>query len=418
MKQITGVALSILASVSISVPVVHAEKTDSILIVGIQTGSVANASEEKIILANVTSATQTLEGYTLEYLSAKPADTTKASRVIRLQGSIAAGQRFILKAGAPADDPEMDQQFASTLAAAGGHVRLKHSASGKTIVLDTLGWGTAAAALQQAAVAPKPGELLQRRQDARGVFQNTSNNAADFATDTQTTDEVQEQDTVSMANLRITELLPDPISPATDAADEFIEIFNDASQAASLNGLKLMVGASSSATYLLEDVSVPAKGYVVLYSSDTKLALSNSGSKVQLATSIGSIISEVSYPKAQVGMSWSSDSSDWRWSTIPTPGDPNRWASTDATINASTSKSRVSSSVKKTTKKATSRATAKAASGAANDKRADDPNPPKPKVHPQIIAGAGGLAVLYGAYEYRQDLTAFLRKLRGDRKAG
>lgn len=405
-------------SVWISVPVVHAEKTDLILIVGIQTGSVASSSEEKIILANVTSATQSLEGYTLEYLSAKPADTTKASRVIRLQGSIAAGQQFILKAGAPADDPEMDQQFASTLAAAGGHVRLKHSVSGKATVLDTVGWGTAVAALQQAATAPKPGGLLQRRQDAEGVFRNTGNNAVDFASDIRSVDENQVQDSASVASLRITELLPDPVSPATDAADEFIEIFNDGSQAASLDHLKLIAGTSSTTTHLLEGVSVPAKGYVVLYSSDTKLALSNSGSKVQLATSTSDVISEVSYPKAQAGMTWSSDGSEWRWSSIPTPGDRNQWASVDATSNASTSKPKATSSAKKTTKKATGRATTKAASGAADDKRVNNPNPPKPKVHPQIIAGAGSLAVLYGAYEYRQDLTTFLRKLRGNRKTG
>jgi hypothetical protein len=375
-----------------------------VLIVAIQTGSTASAGEEYIALANISNQPVSLEGTRLEYIAAQSAT---ASRTILLHGSVAADELFELASTGYMIE-QVDQAFASTLAAAGGHLRLV----GPGGEWDLVGWGSATGVRGQPALAPAAGERLERQKDQ--TYQNTGNNSQDFIIGGQNLGPLG-----NTAGLHLAEILPDPAPPALDATDEFIELQNTGPHPIQLSGLKLTAGTGSIKRFVLPIGQLDPGAYVVYRSGQTKLALGNGGSRVQLQGLNGQVLDEVTYPKALSGAAWAREGNAWRWTAVPTPGEDNQFQDVPVPLPKAavktTAKKSSKKAVKKTTKKSSKKTSVKAAAtgqpGVAGSGAAA-----KAPVHNAVIAGVGGLAVLYGAYEYRNDVVNLYRKLRGDRK--
>lgn len=381
-----------------------------LVIVGLQSAGSNSAAAEIIELANVSSTVVSLDAVRVEYFSATPKSFDKPSRSITLQGSLQPGQLYRL-ATTEAQDARADQIFTSTLAAAGGHLKIMGSAG----QYDLLGWGTATRPQGSAAVAPGPGQRLTRHQQ-EGTYSNTGNNAADFTVQIKGDIPNESEKSANMSVLQLSEIFPDPAPPLSDAADEFIELYNSSSKEVDLAGLQLRVGTSASKTFAILHQTIPAGGYVALSSASTKLTLGNKGSRIQLLYQ-QTILDETNYPAAQPGRSWARSESGWRWTLSPTIGAANTITedagSEVSAINKSVKSPKKSSpsSLKKTSPKKSSngRVAAAATNTAAQSTQTTVQKLP---VHNGVIAGVGGLAVLYGAYEYRHDALTLIRKLR------
>ncbi len=199
----------------------------------------------------------------------------------------------------------------------------------------------------------------------------------------------------------VSELLPNPNGTGNDATDEFIELYNPNSKVFDLSGFILQTGMTTTRNYVFPaGSSLPAGGFVAFHASKTGLSLSNSGSQVKLLDPFGNSISASgAYGTAKDGQSWALAKGKWYWTTQPTPAKANVIKQpTDA---------------KKSTKKSSSKTKASAktaahfnSSGAPDDETATTP------VHPWTLALIGGLALLYGAYEYRVDLANRFRQYR------
>lgn len=206
----------------------------------------------------------------------------------------------------------------------------------------------------------------------------------------------------------ITELLPNPAAPQTDAEDEFIELYNDNDGAFELSGYKLAVGLNGTRAYTFPNGTVlPAKSFVAFYSIDTKVSLSNSNGQARLRDPNGKDIAQTSpYGTAKDGQAWALANGTWQWTTRPTPHSTNAIIAPPATTKATTKKTAASA---KTASAATTRAAGK-------DQQVAGAMQEEPQgtrvIHPWILAGAGVFALLYGAYEYRRDLANQLYKLR------
>jgi hypothetical protein len=404
MWRLTGVILMLVSMFGVSLRPTLALAKGPILIVAIQTGSSASAGQEYIALANISNQAVSLEGARLEYIAAQSAT---ASRTILLHGAVAAGELFEL-ASTGYMVGQVDQAFASTLAAAGGHLRLV----GPSGEWDLVGWGSATGARGQPALAPAAGERLERQKGQ--TYQNTGDNSQDFIIGGQTLGLVG-----NTTGLHLSELLPDPAPPALDATDEFIELQNVGPQPVQLGGLKLVVGTSSTKSFVLTVGQLDPGAYVVYRSGQTKLALGNGGSRVQLQGISGQVLDEVTYSKAFSGSAWAQEGGAWRWTVVPTPGEANQFQDVPLPLPKAASKTMPKKSTKKTAKKTAQKSAKKTSvKAAATDQPgvAGSGAAAKAPVHNAVIAGVGGLAVLYGAYEYRNDVINLYRKLRGDRK--
>lgn len=226
--------------------------------------------------------------------------------------------------------------------------------------------------------------------------------------------------------LLITELLPNPAAPLTDADDEFIELFNPNSINVSLSGYKLQTGNSYSYSFTFTGQVVPGEGYLVIKSAESNLTLSNSGGKARLLDPTGAVMAETDpYEDAPEGQSWVFNEGAWKWSGTPTAGEENK---VTIPILASALKTTTSSTKKSAAPKVTKTAAPKApAVKAAKTTKAKEERPKAastqtgkpitPPVHPLVLAGVGGLAIAYAGYEYRQDLRNKLLQLRANRAA-
>ena len=403
MKRVITACMFAYMCLALVLPVMAVAATPKLLLTGLQTGSVTSASDERIILTNITNETVDLAGYALQYFSATSSDFTKPARTIALQGSVLAGQDYNL-ATTPATTTTVDSLFSATLAAPGGHLRLV-GADGS---IDTVGWGTALYPMGQAMIAPKPGELVRRQKDEAGHFLMTGDNAIDFA--------LLRPSSVAASNVLLSELLPNPRSPQTDAADEFIELYNPDSAPIDLEGYQILVGPSLGKRAVLHDIQLAPGEYRALSSGLTKLSLSNVGSKVQVQAPTGTVLDEVTYQKAEEGQSWARGISgvegtqNWRW-TSPTPNQENVF-----TPPGQDGQTGLPKATKKATKASSTAKTRKAAASPAKKSATlDKKDATKPPLHTGVVAGVGGAAVLYGSYEYKQDMYDFFRKFRRNR---
>ena len=229
---------------------------------------------------------------------------------------------------------------------------------------------------------------------------------------------------------QITELLPNPIGSGNDVTDEYIELYNPNGSVFDLSGLTLQTGIASPRGYTFSHgAKLEPKSFTAFYSSETGLSLSNSGSRARLLDRTGKVLyATEQYGTAKEGQSWALAKGHWYWSVSPTPALPNivtlkeaasRNSSKPTTVNAKTNTPAV-------TKKMTP-STNKAAKPPKSPKLPKAEKPKKQKsisttptaasvtarpIQTKIVALVAGIALLYGAYEYRADLANGIYKLR------
>lgn len=442
-------------------PAAYAEDLQSpVLIAAIQTGQEGASGNDFITLHNVTQQPIDVTGWRLQYRAAGAVGATgwTTKRTIACTESqpgctvvIAAGGTLLLSTYTLTGTAS--QPMSSGFSDVGGQIRLVRTIDSQVQVLDLLGYGTAVEAEGNApAPAPLAGRVAMRASN-EGRLIDTNNNSADFvlgcydplaegvlklitcepaAPEEEETEqppapiptepEVVAPEPVQYVRFVLTELLPDPASPATDTADEFIEIFNPADTPADLAGYSVQAGSDFGDTYTFGTLVVPAGGYIVVTSAVTKISLTNSGTAVQLLDPSGEVISTVaSYGAAKSGKSWAKDPTDaWLW-TAPTPGAPNSFSpEPSAAVLAAAAAVKKATTKKATVTNAAKPKAAKAAVAGSTKAAAKTPpaGPAAPATQqeshvPFLILGVVGLGVLaYAIYEYRQDIARLYRRIK------
>lgn len=389
----------------------------------IQTGSSSSASQEFIELYNAGPSPVVLTGWQVQYNSASNTNWDKPTRKFGLNGTLQPHGYYLLGSSGYAA-VKSNMTFSSTLAGGGGHLRLVNG----TVPEDLLGWGTASSPLVAAAEAPPGGQSLNRLLGPDGKPLSPTDNQTDYYVSNrpspgEANSPVISQSAVSgsATGLEISELLPNPASPITDAAGEFVELYNSGTGAIPLAGYKLTSGSNDTYKYVLPDMTVNAGQYIVLYSAKTHLTLSNTAGRVRLYDPAGGLADETGiYDKAGDNQSWIFADNSWQWTAKPTPGAANillipSTAPTKKTKVLSTSKKSAKGTKPKTRVAATKSHNSSGPAQSGSDSSVN--GPAGSDSHPYILAGAGVLALLYGCYEYRYDLANRLHNFRKNRAA-
>jgi hypothetical protein len=198
----------------------------------------------------------------------------------------------------------------------------------------------------------------------------------------------------------MTELLPNPDGTGTDKTDEFIELYNPNAKRFDLSGFSLQTGTTRKHTYTFpKGSSLSPKSFKAFYSKTTGLSLSNTAGQASLLAPSGNgITATAKYEKAKDGIAWALAEGKWYWTVKPTPGKPNVIRDPDA-------------------KKASARKGAEGTSAGSTNTSAAATNNTEPDaattpIHTRTLVVVAGLALLYGAYEYRADLANRIYKFR------
>ncbi|MCA9349398.1 lamin tail domain-containing protein [Candidatus Saccharibacteria bacterium] len=193
----------------------------------------------------------------------------------------------------------------------------------------------------------------------------------------------------------ITELLPDPASPVKDSEGEFIELYNPNNSKIDLRGLIVQTGSNFSYSHTFSSGSIGPGEYIVLYSKDTSLTLSNSGGAARLLLPNGEQWGDVvTYDEAETGESYALIDGVWQWTSLPTPATKNELVEivNQATNDTESSNSSQFSSVYREPPKIESSLTS------------------------WLMVGGLGLAtLLYSGYEYRRDIAHKIWQYRTNR---
>ncbi len=433
MKQFLAVFLLI---VSLCVPATaHAASTD-VLITALQTETVASASEEYIIVTNNAPTAIDVSGWHLQYFSATAANFDTPNRNIALTGTLNPKNTFTATSSGYKTDVS-DVSFGAGLAATGGHIRLVSGSGASLVQHDLIGWGSALHPETSAVSVAATGKIYSRKTTADENFIDTDNNANDFdngsvvappaGTNTGGAFTTPPTPEPPHEALEITELLPNPASPATDATGEFVELYNPNESAVDLTGYKLQSGLSNSYTYTFKSGSLAAGQYEAFYAPVTKLTLSNTSGKARLLNPSGVTVSETEpYGKAPSGSSWMHYAGVWSWTSSPTPNTANSAAVLGASTTASPSGTTQATTAKTTAAKAkaagdskASAAKAKTPKAVATTAKGDYKNPTSNNkslpVNPLLLAAIGIPLVGYMLYEYRHDLANLYTRLRRNR---
>lgn len=213
---------------------------------------------------------------------------------------------------------------------------------------------------------------------------------------------------------QLSEILPNPASPQTDAADEFIELYNPNAKSFDLSDFILQTASTSSSTthtyHIPEGIKIAAGSFLALKSSQTHLSMSNSGGQVWLVDPLGTTLDTCDpYATAKDGQAWVDAGGKWQWTLMPTPGLTNKVATP---ISGTSSSKTATVNGKKVT--AVNGATTGTTLGATTSAAvSSDPL----SIHPLTLAIIITAAILYGAYEYRHDLALKYRQFRRNRAA-
>ena len=396
-----------------------------VLITGLQTGSSSNASSEYVEITNQSGGEVVVDSWRLRYASSTGISyTTKAT----LTGIITDGESMTFATSAYVGVAQNRQIMVEGLAQAGGHIQLVDNLNN---VIDLLGWGTAIHPEVSSAQAPSAGQGLHRKIDSSGLFVDTDNNLLDFnLVDLTTTLPAVDLPPEPIANAGlilpvISEMLPNPASPQTDEKDEFVELYNPNSIPFSLAGYKLQTGRSFSYSLNFTDQVIPALSYVDFTSGASPLTLSNTDGLARLLDSSGLVVDQTdAYGLAPEGQSWALIEGFWMWTLSPTPAMANSLTLPlppiikEPAVKATTTKQ--AAPIKPKTSNVKAASATKSTSTNQPSATGSGSSPPKPssRLHPAILAGVGGLALIYGVYEYRHDIKNALYRFKRYRIAG
>lgn len=221
---------------------------------------------------------------------------------------------------------------------------------------------------------------------------------------------------MGLKGLQMSEILPNPASPKTDAEGEFVELYNPNSKAFDLSGFKLQYVSSTSATThtftFPNGTTIAGNHFKAFFASLTHFSLSNNGGQLWFVDPLGNTVAKSDlYGKANDGMSWIYAGGKWQWTALPSPKATNKLAPLAGTITpaAPTVNGKKITAVKGASTAASSR-------GTTGGSLAADRAPITP-VHPFTLVAVVAAALLYGAYEYRTDLANRLYQYRTYRTA-
>lgn len=218
---------------------------------------------------------------------------------------------------------------------------------------------------------------------------------------------------------QITEILPNPLGTGTDDMDEFIELYNPNPVAFDLTGFSLQAGLTTLRSYNFPaGTMLPPTSFTAFYSADTHLSLSNSGSQIKLLDPFGNSISASKpYGTAKDGQAWALAKGAWYWTLKVTPKAANIVELPPAKKSANKATSKKATQTNPLTNKSDKKSVSPSLAGNIAEIVSSSP------VHPAVLALIPGLALLYGAYEYRTDLAnrtyqfrSYLRSRRGNRE--
>ena len=225
--------------------------------------------------------------------------------------------------------------------------------------------------------------------------------------------------TASSSPLLITELLPNPAAPLTDAHDEFIELMNPSDAPVDLTGYVLKASKSLSSHYTLGGMIAPA-GYAVFTSGTDHLQLANAGSSVALFDPSGNQVDvTVSYGAATTGYAYARFDSGWAWTTTPTPGADNVMTAAPVKMTPTKASTKVTSvkstkakstTAKSTTKKLSSKAGSAAKTAAA--KTTAVALAASRRSGTWLLLLLGGLTIGFVIYEFRYDVIDLYHRAR------
>jgi hypothetical protein len=205
---------------------------------------------------------------------------------------------------------------------------------------------------------------------------------------------------------QVTELLPNPSGTGNDDTEEFIELYNANDTSFDLSGFSLQAGTTTTHKYAFPaGTQLPANSFKAYYSSQTGLAMSNTGGQAKLLDPLGNSVSASgNYGTAKDGQAWALAQSKWYWTTAPTPNAANviqqPAAGTKSSKQKATAKKAAQTKAAKLKTKKTKKLKA-STTPAAVHQEAVTTSP----IHPKVLAVIGGLGLLYLAYEYRADIT-------------
>ncbi|MGH7157083.1 MAG: lamin tail domain-containing protein [Candidatus Saccharimonadales bacterium] len=216
-------------------------------------------------------------------------------------------------------------------------------------------------------------------------------------------------DDIGLAAPQISEVLPNPAIPQTDAEDEFVELYNSNAKAFDLSGFMLQVGTTTVHKYTFPGgTSIEPHQFSAFYSSDTGLSLSNSDGQVRFLDPGGNVLGQTDeYTSAKDNYAWINVNNLWQWTTTPTPNAANILTAPAGTKSSSSTNSGPG-------KVKGARTTASSSSSPNN---APSGTTSAVQLHPLVLAGVGAAGLLYALYEYRHDLANFFYKLRRNREA-
>ena len=306
-----------------------------ILISELQTNAgTGHSNSEFIELYNPTDIDATLSGWKIQYHSSSNSDCingwSSSPKILLPTPSTIKSHGFYLIA-ATGYLSIADLRFTAGLSDSAGAIRVVRP---DMTVSDGLAWGSASCGTGVAAPAPTNGRSLERRPGEdlplAGNSINTNDNFTDFSL--RTIPEPQSiaspmKDPVVMLPittvvapvylpLKVTELLIDPVSPAIDSHDEFIELQNPNLEPINISGYTLKTPTST--FHLLPAILAPGQ-YTVVSSTDSTISLSNNGGNLQVFDPSGTLVDESApWPKAIPGASWASFPDGWAWTNKPT----------------------------------------------------------------------------------------------------
>ena len=408
----------------------QSQPSATLLIIEAQTGSADSATEEFVELYNYGPDTILLDGLALQYQSKNGSNwSTKAN----LTGELPARSRYLLSNYLV----EHSQEFNGGLAASAGHLRL--AVDDETI--DLVAWGEASEPETASMDAHSAGQSLKRKVDEDGYFIDTDNNLEDwFASETPTPsfdsfqgdeppeepkdviDEPEEEESEifppetlepeqpALLNhqLLLNEVMPDPVAPLTDAEHEYVEIVNPNSFDVDLYGYRIESGKDGRYNHELGRYLLRPNEAIAIYSADSGVTLSNSGSMVKLFAPTGLELDSVEYPKARPGLSWSRFGSEWNWGE-PT-NNANNLRYEDETEQDSNQEVLAAVTTKRDVDFPVQESSGSNQPVQANSEFEEEPT--TRTINNWMLAGVGAFALLYGIYEYRHDIGIRVRQLR------
>lgn len=287
-------------------------------------GTTASANDEWVELHNNTSGTVILDGWVLKAGDGAPE--------IKLAGIIPANGFFLLERTDDTTVPDItaDLVYRGALGNNGEDLRLIDSSGNLIDEADfSSGWPAGDNATKQTMermvsawqTSQNPGGT-PKDINSSGAQASPNNTSVPTPSPTSTPQTTPEIKTTYSSGVVFNEILPSP--EGSDAAEEWIEIYNQNGFEVDLSNWKIEDTIGKTAAYVFPaGTKIPQNGFLALKRPETKIILNNDGDGLNLFSPNGEKKDTVSYEKAPQNQSYNLISKGWAWSDALTPGSAN-----------------------------------------------------------------------------------------------